>query len=68
MEDYMIRRMRAINGVLKYIRNENKESAISRYLIENIILRKKVYYIKSGNTYYVDLDEVLKELGIANKK
>lgn len=64
----MIRRMRAINGVLKYIRNENKESAISRYLIENIILRKKVYYIKSGNTYYVDLDEVLKELGIANKK
>ena len=58
-----IRKMRSISQVIKFIKENDKETAITRYFIENLIYKQKIYYIKSGNKYYVDLDEVLNKLG-----
>ena len=54
--------MRTINQIIDYIKKEDKETAISRYFIEVLILKHKVFYMKNGNRYLVDLDDVLKEL------
>ena len=55
----MIRKLRTIGQILKFIKKEDSESQISRYFIEDLMIKHKVYYIKSGNKYLLDLDEVL---------
>jgi len=62
-----IRRMRTINEIIKYIKKEDKDSSINRHIIEDLILLKKVYYFKHGNTYHVDLDDCLAELNLIRK-
>ena len=57
-----IRRLRSIGEILKYIRKEDEDSEISRYFIETLMVERKVYYIKSGNKYLVDLDDVLRNV------
>ena len=64
----MIRRMRTINDIIKFIKKEDKDTSINRHIIENLILKHKVYYFKNGNTYHVDMDEVFKELNLIKEE
>lgn len=60
----MLRRMRTINGIIDFIKKEDNDTAINRYIIETLILKKKVFYIKSGSKFIIDLDDVLAELNL----
>lgn len=64
----MVRRMRTINEVVKYIKREDEETSINRHIIENLILMRKVHFIRAGNVYHVDLDDCLNELKIIRKE
>ncbi len=63
-----IRRLRSIGEIINFIKKEDVETAVSRYAIETLILKRKVFYFKSGNKYLVDLDDVLSELCIYRDK
>lgn len=64
----MYRRLRTINEVIKFIKSKDEGSAVSRYVIENLILERKVYYIKSGVKYLVDLDDVIEVLSLRKEE
>lgn len=64
----MYRRLRTINEVIKFIKSKDEDSAVSRYVIENLILERKVYYIKSGVKYLVDLDDVIEVLSLRKEE
>ena len=60
----MVRRLRTMNQVVKYIKREDSGSAINRHIIETLVLSRKVFNQKIGNVTYVDLDECLNVLNI----
>jgi hypothetical protein len=56
-----IRRLRTLNKIIEFIKEEDKDNSISRHFLETLILKHEVFYIKNGNRYLVDLDEVLEK-------
>lgn len=59
-----MRKLRTISEILRYIKKEDKDSAVTRYMIESLILKSEVFYTRSGNRIFLDLNEVLHKLGL----
>lgn len=59
-----MRKLRTISEILRYIKKEDKDSAVTRYMIESLILKNEVFYTRSGNRIFLDLNEVLLKLGL----
>ena len=62
--DIKKRKLRSINETLKSIKNEDPETAITRYMIDTLVKEGKVYNIKIGNKVLIDYDETLTALGV----
>ncbi len=62
--DIKKRKLRSINETLKSIKNEDPETAITRYMINTLVKENKVYNIKVGNKVLIDYDETLTVLGV----
>ena len=58
------RKLRSINETLKSIKNEDPETAITRYMITTLVKENKIYNIKVGNKVLIDYDETLTVLGV----
>lgn len=63
-----IRKLRTLNEIIKFIKSMDSGSSISRHFLETLILKHEVYYIKSGNRYLVDIDEVFEKLNLYVRK
>ena len=59
------RRLRSVNEVLKEIKAIDPDTAVTRYMISNLINSHKIYNQKVGNKLLVDYDEILDVLGLA---
>lgn len=59
-----IRALRSIDEVLMYIKKIDSESAVTRYMICNLVKNDEVYHISSGVKTLVDLNEILEKLGL----
>lgn len=58
------RRLRSINDTLKLIKAIDPDSAVTRYMITNLVKEDKIYNQKMGNKLLVDYDEILDVLGL----
>lgn len=65
-----LRKLRTIEEVLRFIKKEDKDTAVTRFMIERLITKKSIFYTTTGNRILIDLDEVLEKLGLIyeNKK
>ncbi|MBP5446363.1 MAG: hypothetical protein J6Y28_09350 [Acholeplasmatales bacterium] len=63
----MIRRMRTMNEVVKFIKKEDSGTSINRHIIESLVLSRKVFYVRLGNVIHVDLDDCLEKLMIIRR-
>lgn len=59
-----LRKLRSIDEVLKFIKKEDEDSAVTRFMIERLIAKQSIFYTTTGNKILVDLDEVLEKLGL----
>lgn len=59
-----LRKLRSIEEVLRFIKKEDKDSAVTRFMIERLVAKKSIFYTTTGNKILVDLDEVLEKLGL----
>ena len=53
-----IPKLRKINQVVEIMKAQDKNSAITYYIIEQLIKNKKIGAIRFGPTWIVNLDEV----------
>ena len=59
-----LRKLRSIDEVLNFIKKEDKDSAVTRFMIERLIAKQSIFYTTTGNKILIDLDETLEKLGL----
>lgn len=58
------RKLRSINDTLRIIKEEDPDSAVTRYMINCLIIDKKIFSQRVGNKVLIDFDELLEVLKI----
>lgn len=58
------RKLRSINDTLRIIKEEDSDSVVTRYMINCLIIDKKIFSQKVGNKVLIDFNELLEVLKI----
>lgn len=61
-------RLRRINDALKEIKEFDKDSCLTHYMIQQLMIEGKISMLKYGNAYVVNLDELYQFFNTTNKK
>ena len=61
-------RLRRINDALKEIKKFDKDSCLTYYMIQQLMVEGKISMMKYGNAYVVNLDELYHYLTTPDKK
>ena len=56
-------RLRTIDGALQEIRAQDKNTAITRYRIRELVINGEIPARKSGKKYLIDLDALIRYYG-----
>lgn len=59
-------RLRTIKQCYEHIKQQDKDSAVTIYLIRTLCSQEKVYYIKAGKKILINLDSLISYFAATN--